>query len=218
MRSIPERIWRSPVGPENDFVRERTESPAVGGGAEGSVGVMVTLGEGDGGFENHLIHFVGNGDGNQGISVFMEAADGFEGAARDAAALMEEFEFEGEAFDSLAEDEEADIEHVLETDGRIEGTGGADAGPTDDVTVGEFVDDAESEAAEVGVFAFLHVAVVAGEMDDAGHVGVGKFDTALGGELGDGFRGHDKARGSGTETSRRSTAGRWLQKMVARRP
>lgn len=183
-----------------------------------SLGVMSSLREGDRSFLDQSIHFVRNGDGNQGCGVFVEATNGFQGATSNAAALVEEFELDSEALDALSQDEEADIENVLEADGGIEGAGGADAGPTDDIAVGEFVDDAEAKAAEVGVLAFLHVAVVTGEMDDAGHVGVGKFDTVLGGELGDGFGGHDEAAGSGTETSRRSTAGRWLQKMVARRP
>ncbi len=50
---------------------------------------------------------------------------------------MEEFELEGEALDALSQDEEADIENVLEADGGIEGAGGADAGPTDEIAVGE---------------------------------------------------------------------------------
>jgi len=173
-----------------DLERPRTSRPFEGEPTGMSLGVMSSLREGDGGFLDQSIHFVRNGDRNQGCGELVEATNGFQGATSNAAALVEEFEVEGETLDALSQDEEADIENVLEADGRIEGAGGADAGPTDDIAVGEFVDDTETQATEVGVLAFLHVAVVTGEMDDTGHVGVGKFDAAFCGELRDRFGGH----------------------------
>ncbi len=57
--------------------------------------------------------------------------------------------------------------------------GGVDAGPGDAFVIGDLVwvfPDGEVDRAEEGVFGALHEAEEVGEVDDAGHVGVGELD------------------------------------------